>query len=115
MKELIAYCGMVCVECRTYLATRNNDIEAKAVTAEDWNKRYKLSLKTKDINCDGCLAVGKRQIGYCHVCDIRVCGSAKKILNCSYCVEYPCVKLNKVHAYASQAKAKLDAIQKEKK
>jgi hypothetical protein len=73
-----------------------------------------MVLKPEDINCDGCLAVGKMQIGYCKMCEIRKCGLDRKILNCGYCVEYPCDKLSNFHANAIKAKVKLEAIRNKK-
>ncbi len=112
MKEMVAYCGIVCTECPTYKATKKNDNKARVKIAEEWSRQYKHPFKPEDINCEGCLAVGKRQIGYCMVCEIRKCGSDKQVLNCGYCVQYPCDKLNNLHTQAPQARAKLEAIRK---
>ena len=114
MKEMVAYCGLVCSECVTYQATKKNDNKARAKIAEEWSRQYQHTFKPEDINCDGCLPVGKRQIGYCRVCEIRKCGSDRKVLNCGYCVEYPCDKLNNFHAKATQAKTKLESIREKK-
>jgi hypothetical protein len=114
MQEIVAYCGLVCTQCPTYLATQKNDDNAKTRIAEEWSKQYKHNFRPEDINCDGCLTVGKRQIGYCMVCEIRKCGSDKKVLNCGYCVQFPCDKLNNFHSQAPQAKAKLVAIRNTK-
>jgi hypothetical protein len=114
MKEIVAYCGIVCTECPTYQATLKNDNKARVKIAEEWSKQYQTAFKPEDINCAGCLAVGKRQIGYCAVCEIRKCGLDKKILNCGYCVDYPCDKLNMILAKVPQAKAKLEAIKNTK-
>jgi hypothetical protein len=56
MKEMVAYCGLVCTECPTYQATQKNDNNARAKIAEAWSKQFKVNLKAEDINCDGCLA-----------------------------------------------------------
>ena len=114
MKEMVAYCGLTCTECQAYQATQKNDNNARAKIAEEWSKQFGMNLKPEDINCDGCLAVSKRQIGYCAMCEIRKCGSDKKVVNCGYCVEYPCDKLNNFHTGAPQAKAKLEAIRNTK-
>jgi hypothetical protein len=112
MQEIVAYCGLVCNECPTYQATQKNDDNARAKVAGEWSKQYKHDFKPEDINCDGCLAVGKRQLGFCQVCDIKKCGSDKKIPNCGYCADYPCSKIDEFHARAphNDAKAKLEAI-----
>ena len=110
MQEMVAFCGLVCTECPTYQATQKNDNKARAKIAKEWSKQFKTTFKAEDINCYGCLAVGKMQIGYCKVCETRKCGSDKKVLNCGYCLEYPCDRLGCFHANAPKAKAKLDAI-----
>lgn len=114
MEEIVAYCGIVCSECPTYQATQKNDNKARAKIAEEWSKQFKMTLKPEDINCDGCLGISNRHIGYCSVCEIRTCGTDKKILNCAYCVEYPCKKLADFQAKAPQTKTKLEAIRKKK-
>ena len=110
MQEIVAYCGMVCTECPAFDATQKNDVKSKADIAQKWSKQYKMTLRAEDITCDGCLADDKRQIGYCSICEIRKCGSSRKVLNCGYCVEFPCDKLSTVHSYAPKAREKLKAI-----
>jgi hypothetical protein len=107
MEEMVAFCGIVCTECPTYQATQKNDNKARAKIAKDWSKRYKHDFRTEDINCDGCLAVGKRQVGYCMACEIRKCGSDKKVVNCGYCVEYPCDKLSNFQTLVPAARPDL--------
>ena len=114
MQEIVAYCGIVCTECRAYKATKNNDNKARAKVAEEWSKQYQHPFTPEDINCSGCLGVGDVQIGYCSVCEIRKCGAERKVLNCAYCVEYPCDKLSDFHARVPDAKAKLEAIRNTK-
>ena len=112
MKEMVAYCGLVCTECPAYKATQEDDDSARAKVAEAWSKQFKHDFKTEDINCNGCLAAGEMQFGYCSMCNVRKCGVERKVLNCAYCVEYPCDKLKDFHAQVVEAKAKLDAIRK---
>ena len=114
MQEIVAYCGLVCTECPTYRATKKNDNKARAKIAKEWSREYKHTFKPEDINCHGCLADGKVQIGYCKVCEIRKCGTHRKLLNCAYCIEYPCDKLSTFHTHATKAKEKLEAIRSRK-
>jgi hypothetical protein len=114
MQEIVAYCGLVCTECPAYKATQENDDKARAKVADEWSKQFKHDFKTEDINCNGCLAVSAVKFSYCSVCDIRKCGSDREVLNCAYCVEYPCDKLNKFHAEVAEARAKLEAIRNKK-
>lgn len=114
MKEIIAYCGVNCSECPIYQATRNNDNDSRAKVAREYSERYKTEVKPQDINCDGCTSAAKKIMGYCQTCDIRKCGLDRDILNCGYCVDYPCNKLNKVHTKAVKAKANLEAFRNKK-
>jgi hypothetical protein len=115
MQEIVAYCGIACSECPAYKATKNNDNKARARVAEEWSKQFQHNFKAEDINCTGCLAAGDVQFGYCSMCEIRKCGSDRRISNCAYCVEYPCGRLSDFLAKVPDAKAKLDAIRNRKR
>jgi hypothetical protein len=104
MVKIIAYCGLVCSDCPTYVATQNDDDDARAKTATLYSEKFGFSLEPKDINCDGCLSSGGRLIGYCSACNIRKCCSAKGLANCSVCNEQPCENLEKFHAFSPDAK-----------
>ena len=114
MPEIVAYCGLVCTECPAYKATQEDDNSARAKVAEAWSKQFKHNFKTEDINCSGCLAVGEVQFSYCSMCNIRRCGVDRKVLNCAYCVEYPCDKLSNFLTEVPEARAKLEAIRSKK-
>ena len=114
MQEIVAYCGLVCTECPAYKATQEDDDSARAKVAEAWSKQFKHDFKTEDINCHGCLAAGEMQFSYCSLCNIRKCGVDRKVLNCAYCVEYPCDKLDDFHAQVAEAKAKLETLRSKK-
>jgi hypothetical protein len=70
-QEIAAYCGLVCTECPTYKATRENDDKARAKIAKEWSQQFQYTCRAEDINCHGCLAVGKVQVAYCSACDIK--------------------------------------------
>ena len=110
MPEMIAYCGLVCSNCPTYLATRANDNEARKRTAELYEKKFGFKLKPEDINCDGCLSVGGKLIGYCHSCEIRKCAINKDVAHCVDCDEQPCEKLKKFHEFSADAKAAYEGL-----
>lgn len=44
MQPMIAYCGLVCSDCPTYLATQNDDDIAREKTAKYYSDKYGLSL-----------------------------------------------------------------------
>ena len=107
---MIAYCGLVCSDCPTYLATRNDDDAARTMTAKFYAEKFGLTLKPEEINCDGCLSEGGRLIGYCQDCEVRKCARSKSLDNCTVCKDQPCEKLSKFHEFSPDAKKKFDAL-----
>ena len=113
MDRMIACCGISCNECPALLATRNRDDEAREKISKEWSKAYGADLKPDDINCKGCLSATEPQFQYCKVCEIRKCAREKEILNCAYCDDYACEKLEKFFKMAPEAKITLDVIHEE--
>ena len=60
--------------------------------------------------CDGCLGSDGRKCGYCFVCQIRACGMERNVVNCAYCDDYACEKLEGFFDMAPHARATLDGI-----
>ncbi len=110
MDRLIAYCGLVCNECPAYIATQNDDDAERAKIAETWSKEYGSDIKPENINCDGCKSEDDRHLSYCQICEIRLCGIRQEVINCAYCIDYPCEKLGNFIKMAPQAKATLESI-----
>ena len=110
MEKTIAYCGLNCSICPTYIATQNDDDEAREKTAAFYAKEYGFTLTAKDINCDGCHSDSGRLIAYCQDCDIRKCGQEKQVDNCAACSDQPCDKLVGFHKFSPEAKACFDVL-----
>jgi hypothetical protein len=110
MKAMISYCGLSCHECPALLATKADDDEKRKECAAVWSKEYGRELDPSSINCNGCLTEGEPVFGHCNVCEIRACGKEKKVVNCAYCDDYVCEKLEKFFAIAPMCKENLDAI-----
>ena len=110
MEKMIAFCGLVCSSCPTFLATKNDDDVARAKTAAFYSEKFGFDLKPADINCDGCLSEDGKLIGYCHTCEIRKCCRAKGLDHFAVCDEQPCEKLTNFHKFSSDAKASFDAL-----
>jgi hypothetical protein len=116
--EMIAYCGLNCVTCPIYLATREADLEKQRQMREQIALAIKKYLgeekRVEDItDCDGCKAQGGRLYSGCQKCQIRKCASEKGLENCAYCSEYPCENLSKFFVSEGEqagAKKRLDAI-----
>lgn len=110
MSEMIACCGLVCTECPTFIATQNDDDDTRAKTAAFYKKTYGFDYKPEEINCDGCLSIGGRLIGFCQTCEIRQCCLDRGHLNCSVCDDQPCEKLIKFHDFSPYAKECYDRL-----
>jgi len=113
MPRMIAYCGLVCSNCPTFLATQNDDNVAREKTAAIYAEKYGFDLKAEDINCDGCLTVGGRQIGFCQTCEIKQCCSERGLENCTLCDEQSCEKLINFHEFSPEAKACFDMLKRD--
>ncbi|MFH1010320.1 MAG: DUF3795 domain-containing protein [bacterium] len=110
VERLIAYCGLICSECPGYIATQKDDDAERRKVAQTWSEQYGHEIKPEDINCDGCRSEGSRHLGYCNICEIRLCGIERGVVNCAFCMDYPCEKLEKFFKMAPEAKATLDGF-----
>lgn len=113
MSRMIAYCGLVCSSCPTFLATQNNDDVARAATAAMYSEKFGFDLKPEDINCDGCKSKGGKLIGYCQSCGIRQCCSGKGLDHCALCSDQPCEDLARFHSFSPDARACFEALKRE--
>ncbi|MFA6506509.1 MAG: DUF3795 domain-containing protein [Treponemataceae bacterium] len=108
MEELIAYCGLDCVQCDARKATLTNDDALRAKTAANWSKEFSFAFTPAMINCTGCQADGAK-VGHCGECEMRICGLAKGVKNCGVCAEYStCAKIGDFLKLVPQAKTNLD-------
>lgn len=112
MEKMIAYCGLACTECDAYIATQKNDDKMRAEVAAKWTQEYHHDLKPEDINCVGCIPTDGKHVGQCYVCEVRKCGQEKGVINCAYCEDYACEKLNGYFKMAPMMKANLEEIRK---
>jgi len=111
MSEIVGVCGITCNGCECYNATLHNSDEERKQVAEKWAKMHSPDIKPEDINCEGCMAGGKK-FNWCDKCGIRLCGVEKGVATCAHCKDYPCDKLNEFLQYVPPAKAKLEEIRK---
>ncbi len=110
MEKQIAFCGLICTECPTFIATKNDDDAKRKETAEYWSKKYNADIKPGDINCEGCLTTTGKVFNYCTVCEIRKCGQDKGVENCAYCGDYSCKQLDEFFTFVPECKMTLDEI-----
>ncbi len=112
MSKMIAFCGLNCSQCPSFLATRNNDDAARKKTAAMYAEKFGFNIKPEDINCDGCLSNSGKRLSYCSTCDIRKCGLEKGVENCAFCTDQPCEKLLAFHSFAPEAKAAFNTLKR---
>lgn len=112
MSQMIALCGLNCTQCPMYLATQNDDDDARAKAADMLEQTYGLKFKPEEINCDGCHTKGGRLLGYCKNCKIRECGLDKGFNTCADCESQPCENLSGFHAFSTKAKAAFEEVLK---
>ena len=107
---MTACCGINCLECGAFLATRENDDEKRAEVAKLWSKQFNVEIKPADINCEGCLSDSPNIFSHCKVCEIRSCCKDKNITNCAFCDDYYCEKLEMLFNMAPDVKHRLDEL-----
>jgi hypothetical protein len=111
MEKLVGICGLDCMKCPAFIAKKNNDDELRKKTADEWSKQFNQTITPESINCDGCMSTGEH-ISYADICEIRKCGTEKKVESCAYCDDYACEKLDKWFKNVPDAKNTLDEIRK---
>ena len=110
---MIAYCGINCLKCKSYIATQSGNPEELAKVAEELSKIYRAEVKPEYVICDGCRA-DKRHSYFCsNSCKMRKCCIDKNYNSCIECNDYPCKELqfeldNNPEAGKNHAKLKQD-------
>jgi hypothetical protein len=123
IEKHIAFCGLDCSGCEVYIATKTDDDELRREYAAKQYERWKITIEPETVNCHGCRSLTPKT-GFCARCEVRRCTMERKLENCAYCVDYPCEKLDRVHAAminigkaiggVATARLNLDTIRKEK-
>ena len=113
---LIAYCGLDCMECPTYIAAQTGDRALQEKTAREWSQKYAAftgrdDLRAEEMVCDGCTAVDERVFVGCRVCPMRKCARKHAYATCAECGRFEsCKPLNGFFTQASEAKARLETL-----
>ena len=91
MVEIIAFCGLDCVKCPAYIATKANDEEGLRETAKLWSEQLGIDITAEGCVCDGCQPLPSgRHGGYCGDCPMRSCAMERGYGRCEECPDYRC-------------------------
>jgi hypothetical protein len=93
----LAYCGLDCSGCDVYRATKFDDDDLRRQHARKVFDQFKVVVEPQQVNCHGCRDTRPKS-GYCAWCEVRSCAIGRELENCAYCADFPCDKLDKVHA-----------------
>jgi len=111
MDRIVAYCGLVCTDCPAYVATQADDRAALERVAAQWREEFNApDITVESVICDGCLGSDGRHCSHCAECDIRACGMARGVVNCAYCPDYACEKVERFFGFVPEARAVLGEI-----
>ncbi len=90
---MIAYCGIDCSKCKSYIATQSGKSEELEIVAKKLQKVYRAQVKPEYVICDGCKA-NKRHSFYCtNTCKMRKGCIDKNSNSCIECSDFPCREL----------------------
>jgi hypothetical protein len=111
MDRTIAYCGLICSECPSYLHTQAGDMAALAKLADKARAEHGVPDATAEsVMCDGCIAAEGRKIGYCATCAIRACAVERHMPHCAACDDYGCDKIEEFLGMVPVAREVLDGL-----
>jgi len=112
MGERVSYCGLNCAECKAYIATIRNDQKMREEVAQSWSEMYQAEISASQINCRGCTDPEGPYFSHCYECEIRKCSKEHEVINCAYCDEYHCEKIENFFTMVPEAKNRLDTLRR---
>ena len=90
---MIAYCGIDCFKCKSYIATQSGNPDELLKVAAELSILYKAEVKAEYVICDGCKE-DKRHSYFCkNSCKMRKCCIEQSFNSCIECDDYPCKEL----------------------
>jgi len=108
--EMLAYCGLNCLECGAYVATRTDDDDLRRDVAAQWSTLYHVDIHPEDIQCEGCTTEGGVHFRFCGECEMRRCAMERGLPTCAHCEAYPCETLSGFFGEVPEAQERLDLI-----
>ncbi|MCL2641541.1 MAG: DUF3795 domain-containing protein, partial [Phycisphaerales bacterium] len=94
--EDLSFCGLDCLNCDVYKATKYGDMEARQRAAKVWAKTAKehWGMETLDpmiLDCHGCRS-GMPAHGGKSICPIRSCAQKQGFVSCGQCAKWETCK-----------------------
>ena len=109
---MIAYCGIDCSKCDSYLATQSGSDEELAKIADKLSKLYHAEVRPEYVVCDGCKE-GARHSYFCsNMCAMRKCCVEKHYETCIECGDFPCADLQAELDHVPDARSNLEKLRK---
>jgi hypothetical protein len=112
MSEMIAYCGIQCDKCDTFIATKHDDNTKRQEIASKWSKQFNSEFTPDQINCVGCKSEDGPLFFYCSSCEIKKCATQKGVLTCAHCEDFGCETLEQFLQLSPENKTMLEEIRK---
>ena len=104
---MIAYCGIDCLKCKSYIATQSGDPEELSKAAKELSRIYQAEVKPGYVICDGCRSNGRHSYFCANSCKMKKCCIEKKYNSCIECDVYPCEELQFEQNNNTEAKENL--------
>jgi hypothetical protein len=90
---MIAYCGIDCSKCDSYLATQSGSYEKLEKVASKLSRLYCANVIPAYVICDGC-KTGENHSFFCsNLCKMRKCCIENGYNYCIECADFPCKEL----------------------
>ena len=88
-KRKTAVCGLFCPSCSIYIGTKEDPERLKSLADS-------FDMEVREVKCAGCRS--DKRTGYCKICIMVKCATAKGIDFCGACEDYPCEDLKQFQA-----------------
>ncbi|MBU3949058.1 MAG: DUF3795 domain-containing protein, partial [Proteobacteria bacterium] len=110
--SMIAYCGIDCSKCPSYLATQSGKHQELEKVAKSLEKVYRTEVKPEYVICDGCRSEGRLSYFCRNKCKMRKCCTDKGFHSCIECFDFPCKELEFELNNAPEAKNNLKKLER---